>query len=231
MSTQHDSASNLQLALLSIRGTLAPATLEAARALHNQTAGAPESVAAARSLGDMSHMVYVPTGQQGDAAGEFLILDIWKSMEGLNSFFANPHVQEQAGQIFTSRDPVVWVPADGFINYHFPVSGGQNERSIGVIRGPVHGRMAAQELHNALVTTHVATARLRGNLSHEAYFRLAAPDSPEALEFFAVDVWSSASGMQEHYSDPAFLQSYSGLFAAEPAASTWQRPTGEWVEW
>jgi len=231
MSTQPDSATNLRLSLLSIQGTLASATLDAARALHNQTAGGRESVAAARALGDMSHMVYVPTTQQGDAAGEFLILDIWKSMEGLNSFFANPQVQEQAGQIFSSRDPVVWAPADGFISYHFPAPGGQNERYIGVVRGPVQGHMAAQESHNALVTTHIATARLRGNLSHEAYFRLAAPNSLEALEFFAVDVWSSASGMQEHYRDPAFLQSYGGLFTAAPAASTWQRPTGEWVEW
>ena len=220
----------LQLSLLSIRGTLSPDTLEAARALHNGTAGAPESVAAARSLGDLSHMVYVPTGQEG-AAGEFLILDIWRSMEGLNAFFANPHVQEQAGQIFSSRDPVVWVPADGFVSYHFPAPGGQNERYVGVVRGLVHTRAAAQEQHNALAIAHVATARQRGNLSHEAFFRLAPPDAPEALEFFAVDVWSSASGMQEHYTDPAFMQGFDGLFAAEPAASTWQRPAGEWVEW
>src|SRR5258707_15647008 len=86
----------LQLYLLSIRGTLAPPTLEAARAIHNQTAGAPESVAAARSLGDLSHMVYVPADQQDGNAGEFLILDIWHSMDGLNAFFANPQVQEQA---------------------------------------------------------------------------------------------------------------------------------------
>ena len=63
MSTQPDSATNLRLSLLSIQGTLASATLDAARALHNQTAGARESVAAARALGDMSHMVYVPTTQ------------------------------------------------------------------------------------------------------------------------------------------------------------------------
>ncbi len=234
MSTQPGNATPTQpwqLYLLAIRGTLAPATLEDARILHNQTAGALQSVAAARSLGDLSHMVYVPTRQQGADAGEFLILDLWNSMEGLNTFFANPQVQEQAGQIFSSRDPLVWVPADGFVSYHFPALHGQHERYIGVVRGPVHSRMAAQEQHNALITAHVATARQRGNLSHEAYFRLAAPDAPEALEFFAVDVWMNASGMQQHYGDPAFLQAFDGLFAEEPTASTWQHPAGEWVEW
>ena len=234
MSTQPGNATPTQpwqLYLLAIRGTLAPATLEDARILHNQTAGAPQSVAAARSLGDLSHMVYVPTGQQRAGAGEFLILDLWNSMEGLNTFFANPQVQEQAGQIFSSRDPLVWVPADGFVSYHFPAPHGQHERYIGVVRGPVHSRMAAQEQHNALITAHVATARRRGNLSHEAYFRLAAPDAPEALEFLAVDVWMNASGMQQHYGDPAFLQAFDGLFAGEPTASTWQHPAGEWVEW
>ena len=45
-------------------------------------------------------MVYVPMEAPKKGAGEFLILDIWNSMEGLNNFFANPTVQEQAGQIF-----------------------------------------------------------------------------------------------------------------------------------
>jgi len=161
----------------------------------------------------------------------FLILDLWRDMEGLNTFFANPDVQEQAGQIFRSRDPVVWAAADGFINYHFPAPGGSHERHVGVVRGMVQTHAAAREHHNALILDHLATARRRGNLSHEAYFRLAAPGAPEAMEFFAVDVWMSAAGMQEHYTDPAFLQAFGGLFAAQPAASTWQRPTGEWVEW
>jgi quinol monooxygenase YgiN len=176
-------------------------------------------------------MVYVPIGQQSGETSEFLILDIWRSMEWLNAFFANPHVQAQAGQIFSSRDPVVWVPADGVVSYHFPAPGGHNERYVGVVRGLVHARSAAQDQHNALISANVATARQRGNLSHEAYFRLAPPDAPEALEFFAVDVWSNASGMQEHYMDPAFLQSFDGFFTAEATTSVWQRPAGEWVEW
>src|SRR5881628_1293979 len=85
----------MTLYLLAIRGTLAPSTLEVARNIHNETAGAPPNVAAARSLGDLSHMVYVPAGQPSTGASEFLILDVWNRLDGLNQFFANPQVQEQ----------------------------------------------------------------------------------------------------------------------------------------
>ncbi len=47
----------LTLYLLTIRGTLSPATLEEARKVHNMTAGNPDGVTAAKSLGDVSHMV------------------------------------------------------------------------------------------------------------------------------------------------------------------------------
>ena len=56
---------DLTLYLLTIRGTLSPDTLEAARKVHNQTAGNPDGVAAAKSLGDVSHMVYVPMEHDG----------------------------------------------------------------------------------------------------------------------------------------------------------------------
>src|SRR4051812_15559017 len=143
--------------LLAIRGTLAPKTQEAARAIHNETAGAPPNVAAARALGDLSHMVYVPAEQS--ATGEFLILDLWNNLDGLNQFFANPQVQEQAGHIFDTRDPVVWAPADGFASYHLPVPSGKNDRIVAVVRGMVQSREDAEMQHNAIVANNVNKAR------------------------------------------------------------------------
>jgi len=221
----------MALYLLAIRGTLAPSTLEAARAIHNETAGAPENAAAAQALGDLSHMVYVPLDQPQAGAGEFLILDLWNNLEGLNQFFANPQVQEQAGRIFSARDPVVWAPADGFLSYHFPAPYGKNERIVAVVRGMVRSRAEAQAIHNAIVARQVNKARRAGDLSHQAYFRLAPPDTPEALEFFAVDVWMSASGMGQYYQDPEFLAGFKDLFAAPPSTSVWVHPAGDWVEW
>ena len=133
---------DLTLYLLTIRGTLSPATLEAARKVHNQTAGNPDGVAAAKSLGDVSHMVYVPMQHDGHAktkgAGEFLIMDLWHSMEGLNTFFADKHVQEGGAVIFSERDPVVWAPAEGFTSFHIPAPFGKNDRIVAVVRGTVN---------------------------------------------------------------------------------------------
>src|SRR5512142_1319769 len=126
---------DLSLFLLAIRGTLAPPTLEAARQVHNSTAGAPENVAVVRMLGDLSHMVYVPPEAPKSGAGEFLILDVWTNPDGINQFFSNPTVQEQAGQIFNQRDPVVWRAADGFTGYHLATPYGKNERFVTTARG------------------------------------------------------------------------------------------------
>lgn len=223
------------LYLLTIRGTLSPATLEEARQVHNQTAGNPAGVVAAQALGDVSHMVYVPLPHDGhvpaQGAGELLIMDLWKSVDGLNTFFADPHVQAGGGMIFTSRDPVVWAPAEGFTSFHIPAPFGKNERIIAVVRGTVKSKAEAQRLHNTAISQTISKARQLGLLSHEAYFRLAPPDAPEALEFFAVDVWMRGDGMGDFYSDADFLAGFNHLFTAEAHDSVWIHPQGEWIEW
>src|SRR5207302_5969210 len=128
--------------LLTIRGTLAPSSLEAARQVHNQTAGAPDGVAAAKSLGDLSHMVYVPVNKE---LAELFIMDLWTSPSGLNQFFSDPQVQQGAALIFTQRDPVVWEHAEGFFTYHLPAPTGHNDRFFGLIRGPVVSRERSEE--------------------------------------------------------------------------------------
>jgi quinol monooxygenase YgiN len=222
---------DLSLFLLAIRGSLAGASLEASRKTHNDTAGAPANVAAAQSLGDVSHMVHVPVQPNGHGANQFLILDIWNSMDGLNKFFANPTVQEQAGQIFTDRDPVVWINAEGFVSYHIPAPFGQNERIVALVRGRVPSVDQAMKVHNAGAGSMINQARKAGNLSHEAYFRMAPPGSPEALEFFALDTWMDAGRMQAYYDQPGFMKTLDGLFSTQPDFSTWVHPKGEWVEW
>jgi len=225
----------LTLYLLTIRGTLAPDTLEAACKIHNMTAGDPGGVAAAKSLGDVSHMVYVPMPHDGHAktkgAGEFLIMDLWYSMEGLNTFFADKQVQEGGAMIFSERDPVVWAPAEGFVSFHIPAPFGSNDRIIAVVRGTVNSVAEAKKLHNTAMTKTIGKARKSGMLSHQPYFRMAAPGSPEALEYFSVDVWMSGEGMGDYYGDQEFLESFNHFFTAEAADSVWVHPEGDWVEW
>jgi hypothetical protein len=225
----------LTLYLLTIRGMLSPATLEEARNVHNITAGNPDGVAAAKSLGDVSHMVYVPMPHNGHAkskgAGDFLIMDLWTSPDGLNTFFSDHKVQEGGAMIFSQRDPVVWAPAEGFVSFHIPAPFGQNDRIVAVVRGTVKSKDEARKLHNDAMSKTISKARKLGMLSHEAYFRLAAPNSPEALEYFGVDVWMSGEGMGEYYSDEDFLASFNHFFTAEAADSVWVHPQGDWIEW
>ncbi len=226
---------DLTLYLLTIRGTLAPETLEAARKVHNQTAGNPEGVAAAKSLGDVSHMVYIPMEHDGHAktkgAGEFLIMDLWVSMEGLNTFFADKQVQEGGAAIFSDRDQVVWAPAEGFTTFHIPAPFGMNDRIVAVARGTVKSMAEAKKLHNTAMTKTISKARKLGMVSHEAYFRMAAPNSPEALEYFQVDVWMNAESMGDYYGDEEFLESFNHFFTAEASDSVWVHPKGDWIEW
>jgi len=226
---------DLTLYLLTIRGTLSPATLEAARKVHNQTAGNPDGVAAAKSLGDVSHMVYVPMEHDGHdkpkGAGEFLIMDLWYSIDGLNTFFSDHQVQEGGNMIFSQRDPVVWAPAQGFTSFHIPAPFGNNDRIVTVARGTVNSIAEAKELHNTVMAKTISKARKLGMLSHEAYFRMAAPNSPEALEYFQVDVWMSGEGMGDYYGDEEFLAGFNHFFTAEASDSVWVHPKGDWIEW
>jgi hypothetical protein len=217
--------------LLTIRGKLKPATVEASRSVHNATAGNSDGVAAARSLGDLSHMVYVPAGQNGGAASELLILDVWNNIDGLNQFFSDHNVQEGGNMIFTEREPVVWMPAHGAFTYHLAAPKGKNDRFVGVIRGPVHSHEQALAVHNEFASMGVNQARMAGNVSHDVYFRLAQPGSPESLELLAVDVWMDGAGMAATYTNPAYGSIFTKLFSGPFVASTWQEPAGEWVEW
>jgi len=225
----------LTLYLLTIRGTLSPATIEEACKIHNMTAGDPAGVAAAKSLGDVSHMVYVPLEQDGHekakGAGEFLIMDLWTSTDGLNTFFSDHKVQEGGSMIFSERDPVVWAPAPGFTSYQIPAPFGMNNRFITTARATVKSLEEAYELHNQAVARTANKARKAGNLSHESYLRLAAPGSPEALEWLGVDVWMRPDEMMSLYEDPEFLEGFDHMFTGEANVGVWVHPKGDWIEW
>ena len=133
--------------------------------------------------------------------------------------------------IFRDRDPVVWAPAQGFVNFHIPAPFGKNDRIVAVVRGTVNPKEEAQKLHNTAMTKTISKARKLGMLSHEAYFRMAAPDTPQAREFFAVDVWANGDGLGDFYSDEDFLAGFNHLFTAEAADSVWIHPKGDWTEW
>jgi hypothetical protein len=225
----------LHLVLFTNYGELRPATEEEARQTHNATAGNPDGVAAAKALGDLSHLVYVPTGDEW--TGEVMFMDQWTSAEGLEQFFADPQVQAGAAALFTSFDPVVWRSAEGFQAYQIsaPLNKEPKDRYVAILRGTVTSLDAARTTINDLWRQQVHAAHRQGLDSHEMFVRLIPPGtaegSAESNEILGVDSWSSSAGQQSFYADPAFRQAMYGLYASQPRSWLLHRPGGHWIEW
>jgi hypothetical protein len=220
--------------VLTVRGTLAPATLEGTRALHNQTAGSEQGIAAARSLGDLSHKVYAPSTRSKQSSarpGELLFVDVWVDAEGIMKFFSNPQVQEQGGKLFSARTPTVWMQASGSFSYHLPAAMGRDERYLGMVRGAIKSPEQALPIFNAVDEKAQRDARRRGLLSHQILIKMNAPGDTSPLELLGLDLWSDFAGMTEHYGDPTHMAALGGAFSGRPDASVWEQAPGHWSEW
>jgi hypothetical protein len=216
------------MVLFTNNGMVRASTTEEARQTHNATAGDPAGVATAQALGDLSHLVYAPAENW---TGELMFIDQWVSAEGIQRFFADAHVQEGGAALFTSYDPVVWLPADGFHAYHIAAPLGQSDRIVAMLRGTVTSLDAARAAMNGAWQPRILAAHRQGLQSHEMFARLAAPGTPEALEILGVDTWSGPGGMGTVYDDPTFMQAFYGVFTGQPKTWRLRRPAGDWVEW
>jgi hypothetical protein len=213
--------------LLTVEGIPAASDREAQRQAHNMAAGSDRGVAAARGLGDLSHSVYVPAGP-GAGDNKLLFIDFWNSVDGLMAFFADPKVQQGGAMVFKDREPVVWAPSPGLPRVNLPAPAGRNDRYVGLVRGPVTSRPAAEALLIHATRKAINGNRAKGLISREWFFRA---DEPNSLEAIGVDVWFDADGMQATYADPEEMKPLASLFTARPATSVWTRPEGQWVEW
>jgi hypothetical protein len=216
--------------LLAIRGTLNKTVLDEVRTIHNETAGSPPGVAAARALGDLSHNVYVPLGDAPDAASELLILDSWTSVDGLRTFFSDPQVQAGGGLIFKDRDSAVWSLSEmrGFVH---PTPKDKPDRYVGIIRGTVRSREAAREVFDGMVNKTINASRMLGHMSHQMYWRATPPNEQPSLELIGVDVWYDGEGMKKFYAEATKAAGAYDVFVSQPATSIWKQPQGQWVEW
>ncbi len=220
--------------LLCIRGTLADGkNRAAARTSHNATAGNPEGVAAAKALGDLSHKVFVAADELGAQSGvkedELLILDVWQTPEAIQKFFSSPAVTTGGAKLFASRDPVVFMPATGALNFSLPAPMGKDERYIGLVRGTVKSPELAISTFKKEVGGTINPARQLGQLSHDLYIKLAPPAADGSVEILGVDVWCDLEGMGKHYA--AHMAGLMPMFVGQPTTSVWKAPPGPWVEW
>jgi hypothetical protein len=214
--------------LLTVRGTMA-SPLEDTRVLHNNTAGSAPGIAAARSLGDLSHTVHVPakTALSSLQPGELLFLDVWETAAGIMTFFADPQVKEQGGKLFSAQNATVWMPAPGAYTNHFPGRRTQSDPIVAMLRGPVASAERAIEIFAASVAKAQRDARRRGRLSHDLFVKLG--EGP--VEILALDVWSDVAGMNEHYREDSHMGAIRELFTAPPQPMAWEAAPGAWSEW
>lgn len=216
--------------LLTVRGTLNSPEPDAARELHNQTAGSDEGVAAARALGDLSHNVFTPVpGMPGAESNELLFLDIWKSAEGIATFFSDEQVQLGAQALFSSRDATIWMPAEGSFAFELPSPMHLTSRLLGVVRGPVDDPQKSIDVFRDTLEPTLSEARAAGQLSHQLYIKVPMPDDDGPAEALGLDLWADPEGMGAYYES---LTGFEHAFSSEPRTSVWQQATGgTWREW
>jgi hypothetical protein len=215
--------------LLTVRGKTAPPVLDDARTMHNATAGAPQSAAGARSLGDLSHNVYAPIGKDTD--GQLLFIDFWNSLSGLGTFFSNPQVQASAAELFSSRDGIVWSRLDGFGGFSLPVPTGRTTGAVGLLQVAVTSIEQAASAFTAYASTTINTARSYGMVSHSNWLRVPNPGEAPTLEVIGVDFWMDADRMNEYYDLSLGFEHFGAAFAGAPDTSVWRSAPGDWVEW
>jgi hypothetical protein len=220
--------------LLTVRGTLVPPNLDAARSLHNDTAGSERGIAAARALGDLSHKVYAPCLRAGPLSsareGELLFIDFWENPKGIMDFFSNSNVQEQAGKLFSARDATLWMPAQGAFSLRLQAPAGKNERYLGLLRAPIASPDKAIEALGTLMAASRRDARQRGQIAHELFVKMAPPGDSSPLELIGLDLWASFEGMQEHYGSLK-MDALAKVFTGAPQATVWEQAPGNWSEW
>jgi hypothetical protein len=215
--------------LLTVRGQQVAPTLEDARTVHNVSAGAPPSVAAARSLGDLSHNVYA--GISAELSGELLFLDIWNSLSGMSQFFAQKQVQEGAGALFSQLEQVVWAPLDGFVGYHLTVPSGRSTGGLGLLRTTVSSLDKAATAFSAFTAATINKARGLGIVSRSVWARVPGQGEPPVDEIIAVDVWLDADDMNRYYDLGEGYEQLGPVFTGAPDTSAWRSAPGDWVEW
>jgi len=218
--------------LFTVFGPLAAPTLDGGRQAHNIAAGSDLGVAAARSFGDLSHAVYVPIDAPKSGAGDLFIVDYWNSPEGLGRFFSDPQVQQGGKLVFKDSERVVWQSSPGLPRVTLPAPYGRNDRWAGIVRGPVASREAAEKIVIESVRKRINTARSRGLLSREWYFKMPMPgEKPGPIEAIGLDLWFDADGMAKTYAESAELDGMANLFTARPMTATFKKPADAWVEW
>ena len=208
-----------------VRGELFTTDLDEAQTLHDMLASGGEE--AAKEAGDFGHDALLGTDILGTTPNEFLGLDRWNDLAGLEAFYADPAFQEAFGMLFAAP-PTVEVFA------HQPEWHGWGSLTAGDPHDPyffvvVRGRLAdepaaSQAKHDAVAAGGEMDAKALGDVAHVVFTGVA-----DSREFLAIDVWSASDGIAALYGDPAFQEAFATLFEAPPSLGVYQSTS--WHQW
>ena len=215
------------LYLLTVLGKPNSGAPSASRELHNQTAGNPGGVAAAKSLGDLSHNVFLPSSDGDD---QLLFMDTWNSPTGLGQFFSDEQVQQGGAALFADREAVLWMPAAGFGSYILPVPSGQSIGAVGLMRAPVSSFDAAAPAFAADSAAKINASRQLGQVAHQLWVPVPMPGSTPATEVLGVDFWLDPTQMNTWYAGATY-DHLGPVFTGAPVTSTWTPAGKDWIEW
>ena len=225
--TNYPADAGAELYLLTVLGTPNSGAPAQSRDLHNGTAGNPGGVAAAKSLGDLSHNVFLPAT---DTDGRLLFLDTWNSPTGLGQFFSDEQVQQGGAALFADREAVLWMPAAGFGSYCLPVPSGRSVGAIGLMRAPVGSYDAAAPAFAADSASKINASRALGQVAHQLWVPVPMGGETPATEVLGVDYWLDAGDMDTWYAGATY-DHFGAVFTGAPATSTWTAAGNDWIEW
>ena len=98
--------------ITTVRARLGDADPEAAMRHHNEIVGRLRP--RGEPLGGVGHMVFA----NAQEPLEFLAVDKWDTMEGLQAFMGDPSVQQEIGRLFEGPPEVtVWAVREGWTTY------------------------------------------------------------------------------------------------------------------
>ncbi|MBI2378202.1 MAG: hypothetical protein HYV07_29645 [Deltaproteobacteria bacterium] len=202
-------------------GHLSSADMAANKTAHDNIVAA--SSATVTAAGDERHLVFL--GLAGASPGwgpqDFLAVDVWNNLDGLNGFLTDPNVQAAFGSLFDAP-PVVLVTTtpSGFSRWgalepkRVDVSGNPFTYAV-LVRGTLaertpEGRQAA---HNQVAIGGKATALALGDYAHLPTLEMA-----DSTHFVNIDLWDNAIGMSAFLADPNVGAAFGRVFdAADPA--------------
>jgi hypothetical protein len=225
--TSYPSDAGAELYLLTVLGTPNSGSPAGSKELHNATAGNPGGVAAAKSLGDLSHNVFLPASHDDD---RLLFLDTWNSPTGLGQFFSDAQVLEGGAALFAGREAVLWMPAAGFGSYALPVPSGRSVGAVGMMRAPVASFEAAAPAFAADSADKINASRQSGQVAHQLWVPVPMPGTTPATEVLGIDYWLDEGSMNEWYASAGY-EHLAPAFTGAPVTSTWTSAGPDWIEW